>query len=293
MHALPYGSLAAAWKMRRPGFCALKAPAAHGPLIFPPAKGHSVPHGSGLAEQGDRGRGLDRIVTLATGRARLDDTTRHDSASSYFRRKRDKRLRALIESISAGRRAHILDLGGSVEYWRRVGVPFLRRHASRITVLNNVESELRLGAGDEDLFETAVGDACDLTAFRDGEADLVHSNSVVEHVGDWRRMRAFADETRRVGRSYYVQTPNYWFPIDPHYYRAPLFHWMPRPWQASLLIAFPIAHVGRIANWHDAQNVIDGTRLVDRRSLATLFPDATISAERVLGWPKSLIAIRS
>ena len=37
-------------------------------------------------------------------------------------------------------------------------------------------------------------------------------------------MRAFAAETKRLADNYYIQTPYFWFPIDPHYYRIPLFH---------------------------------------------------------------------
>ncbi|MGH6966398.1 MAG: class I SAM-dependent methyltransferase, partial [Phenylobacterium sp.] len=140
----------------------------------------------------------------------------------------------------------ILDLGGTVEYWHRVGIEFLRNASVHVTVLNYVASEAQRGdASDQTMFATAVGDACDLAQFADGSFDLVHSNSVVEHVGNWSRMKSFAAETRRVGRSYYVQTPYFWFPIDPHYYGAPMIHWMPRPWQARILKAFPVAHCGR------------------------------------------------
>jgi 2-polyprenyl-3-methyl-5-hydroxy-6-metoxy-1,4-benzoquinol methylase len=222
---------------------------------------------------------------------RLDDTEREGSLSTYFRKRRDVRLRNVIERLARPGGLRILDLGGSVAYWRRVGVDFLRTHGATVTVLNQLASELKEGGDDADLFATLVGDACELD-FGDASFDLVHSNSVIEHVGDWARMKRFAAETRRVGRSYYVQTPNYWFPVDPHYYRAPMIHWMPRPLQAGLLARFPIAYAGALGSIDAAHEVIDGTRLLDRRQFVALFPDAEIAIERVAGLAKSLIAVR-
>jgi len=62
--------------------------------------------------------------------------------------------------------------------------------------------------------------------FSDGEFDLVYCSSVVEHVPPAER-EAFAAEIRRVGRSWYVQTPAYSFPIEPHSLLAGA-HWLPR-----------------------------------------------------------------
>lgn len=183
-------------------------------------------------------------------------------------------------------------MGGSVQYWRRVGLDFLRESRVKVTVLNIVETELKLGPSEPDLFVARVGDGCDLSDMADGQFDLVHSNSVIEHVGNWARMKQFAAETRRVGRSYYVQTPYYWFPVDPHYYRFPMIHWLPRPLQARLLTRFPIASAGRVRSLDAALRVLDGTQLLDRRQLEIAFPDATLVRERVAGLTKSLIAIR-
>ena len=233
--------------------------------------------------------GADGVHLVKT----LADTGRNDSLSSRFRARRDVRLRALISDIAARNgQVRILDLGGSVEYWRRVGLDFLREQRAHVTVLNYVAAELKADDCDETLFATAVGDACDLAAFGDGSFDLTHSNSVIEHVGDWKRMKQFASEARRVGRAYYIQTPYFWFPVDPHYYRFPFIHWLPRPLQATLLNRLPLAHVGRIDTIDSAFEVLDGTQLIDARQFRAAFPDAELLRERVLGLTKSLIAVR-
>ncbi len=58
-------------------------------------------------------------------------------------------------------------------------------------------------------------DAAEGLPFADGEFDLVYCSSVIEHVPRARRA-AFAAELRRVGRGWFVQTPAWSFPIEPH-----------------------------------------------------------------------------
>mgnify|MGYP001432943852 CR=1 FL=1 len=61
--------------------------------------------------------------------------------------------------------------------------------------------------------------------FAEDEFDLVYCSSVIEHVPPLRR-RAFAAEIRRVGRGWFVQTPAFSFPLEPHAL-LPAAHWMP------------------------------------------------------------------
>jgi SAM-dependent methyltransferase len=61
--------------------------------------------------------------------------------------------------------------------------------------------------------------------FSADEFDLVYCSSVIEHVPPPRRA-AFAAEVRRVGRGWFVQTPAYSFPLEPHSL-LPFAHWLP------------------------------------------------------------------
>ena len=61
--------------------------------------------------------------------------------------------------------------------------------------------------------------------FADGEFDLVYCSSVIEHVPAEQRA-PFAAEIRRVGRGWFVQTPAYSFPIEPHSL-LPGAQWLP------------------------------------------------------------------
>lgn len=68
-------------------------------------------------------------------------------------------------------------------------------------------------------------DAADGLPFSDEQFELVYCSSVIEHVPPERRA-AFASEIRRVGRGWFVQTPAWSFPIEPHSL-LPAAHWLP------------------------------------------------------------------
>jgi len=70
-----------------------------------------------------------------------------------------------------------------------------------------------------------VADATEALPFADGEFDLAYSSSVIEHVPPERRA-TFAQELRRVARGWFVQTPAWSFPIEPHSL-LPGAHWLP------------------------------------------------------------------
>ena len=113
--------------------------------------------------------------------------------------------------------------------------------------------------------------------FADGEFDVAYSNSVVEHLPADER-DAYAREVRRVGRRWFVQTPNRGFPVEPHAL-LPFVHWLPRP-------------LGR-ALWRlgVSGDPYDEVRLLGARELRRLFPDAEIVRERAGPLTKSLVAV--
>jgi SAM-dependent methyltransferase len=70
-----------------------------------------------------------------------------------------------------------------------------------------------------------LADAAEHLPFEDGEFDLAYSSSVVEHIRPERRA-AFAAELKRVARGWFVQTPAFSFPVEPHAL-LPFAHWLP------------------------------------------------------------------
>jgi hypothetical protein len=211
---------------------------------------------------------------------------------SFTSRIRRRRLGPLTRLIEACRRRHgrvrILDLGGTEEYWGLLPETFLDANGVEVTLLN-VPGAVPPPAGGR--FRFVEGDACHLPEYPDGAFHIVHSNSVIEHVGDWRRMVSFAREVRRLAPSYFVQTPNFWFPIEPHW-MMPVFHWLPAPVRVRMFMRFSLGHAKRCDTVDEAIQLVEHARLLDRRMFTYLFPDAEHITERLLGMSKSLLAVR-
>ena len=138
-----------------------------------------------------------------------------------FRQKRFHRVKQLIDRVLEERGAcRILDVGGEAVYWNIAG-DYLRERNVHITLLN-----LRPSDTPSAQYSSVRGDATRLGHLPDMSFDLVHSNSVIEHVGSWKAMTAMAGHVRRLAPRYFVQTPDFWFPFEPHV-RLPVFHWLP------------------------------------------------------------------
>jgi hypothetical protein len=119
-------------------------------------------------------------------------------------------------------------------------------------------------------------DATRRLPFEDGAFDLAYSSSVVEHVEPAHRA-AFAREVKRVARGWFVQTPAFSFPIEPHAL-LPFAHWLPPA------LRRPYWRLGAAGAWEDIA-------LLRRAELADLFGEP-ILAERFGGLVKSWIAVR-
>jgi hypothetical protein len=110
-------------------------------------------------------------------------------------------------------------------------------------------------------------------------------------VGRWEDMKMMAAEVKRLAPSYFVQTPYFWFPIEPHF-RSAFFHWLPESLRVKLLMSFQHGFVGKAETVDEAIVRIQGSVLLDRKMLSSLFPDSEIIFEWFYGLPKSLMAIR-
>jgi SAM-dependent methyltransferase len=120
-------------------------------------------------------------------------------------------------------------------------------------------------------------DATVAIPFGDGEFDLVYCSSVIEHVPRERRA-ALAAEIKRGGRGFFVQTPAWEFPIEPHSL-LPAAHWLPASARR------PYWRLGADAAWQEIE-------LLRRREIEALFGVPAL-AERVGPFVKSWVCLRA
>ena len=210
----------------------------------------------------------------------------HWGAQTGYRAKRLARFVSLADEILQEKgEVRILDMGGNRDYWLDLE-PVWKGRNFKFTLVNLQPERL-----DDARFEAHQGDCRAMPQYADNEFDIVHSNSVLEHVGKWADMRAFAGEIRRLAPRYFVQTPNYWFPMEPHF-RSLFFHWLPEPMRVAKALRRPLGAFPKAPTVDDAQRFIEDSNLLDARRFMHLFPDAKLERERAYGFTKSLIAVR-
>jgi hypothetical protein len=198
------------------------------------------------------------------------------SAARVVQARTRRRRMALFERvIDLPPSARVLDLGGTPSLWAYVKQPLA------VTILNLP------GNADESVathhkVTFFYGDACETLPWADRAFDVVFSDSVIEHVGPEDRQAAFAENIKRLGRSYYVQTPAPWFPIEAH-------TGMPFWWFYPELVRRRI-----LAHWRETlpawADSMAGTRVLTRRRMRELFPGAELQTETLAGIPKSYTA---
>lgn len=206
---------------------------------------------------------------------------------SVFRVRRMRRLCRAIAPLTAQRqdRFRIVDLGGTAEHWLSVR-DIWRPLPVSITIVNRIPQTT-----DNEALSFTVGDVRDLSALSSKSFDLVYSNSVIEHVGEWEDMQKMAAEVERLADRHHIQTPNFWFPVDPHY-RSLMFHWMPDNVKARMLMRRGRGHHPQQPDYLAAFQDLRSVRMLDSSMMSVLFPRSTIRRERFLGMTKSLIAER-
>ena len=196
-------------------------------------------------------------------------------------------LPMILEVFREKGEVEIIDVGGTRAYWNIIPVDLLRAQNVKITIVNFPDTEMIF---DDPLFSFVAGDGRDLSNFDDNAFDIAHSNSVLEHVGNWEDMRRFAGEIARVGRKYFVQTPSFWFPIEPHC-MTPFFHWLPISIRIQLVLRFELGNWKKATNLSEAKRIVESAQLLTIKKMRAIFSDAIIHTEWLL-FPKSHIAIR-
>ncbi len=199
---------------------------------------------------------------------------------------RKKRLKKLLKILPKKDLIKILDVGGTAYFWDTLKFPEEESNI-QIILLNITEQK-----SNNSKIKSVIGDARDLSRFTNKEFDLVFSNSVIEHLNTFEDQKNMADEIRRVGKRYFVQTPNKLFPIEQHFF-FPFFQFFPIKIQIWILTHLNLLWWKKIKSKEEAIDLISEIRLLSKKDMKILFPDSNIITERFLFLPKSIIAVKN
>ena len=209
------------------------------------------------------------------------------SRLSYVSRVR--RLKLFYEVTRPSEQMRILDVGGEVNPDASRGLQLVDSYPwkKNVSVINLSARHIEKIKETYPEVDARVGDACVLP-WPDGYFDVVYSNAVIEHVGDLNRQKKMAAEIMRVGKQWFVSTPNRWYPFEFHL-RLPLVTWLPRHgylWVGSFI---RYSHVRK--KYIVPAKRVTGIRLMTARKLKVCFPGSRIVKQRITFMAETLIAI--
>jgi ubiquinone/menaquinone biosynthesis C-methylase UbiE len=210
-----------------------------------------------------------------------------DQQDSAFRRvlknlshkSRTKKFELLKQVFSARPQDRVLDVGASGEVFLQYSLEDVYPYPKRIVAGGYEASEVIAARRHYPDPQYVQVDGCSLP-FPDKSFDLVFSNAVIEHILGPSRQEQFAKEVMRVGKSWFVTTPNYWYPFETHHH-LPFFQFLPRPIQMEY---------NRLLGTHIPKGTVQELGLLSARQLQRLFPTSQIAKVRVTVWPETLVA---
>jgi len=209
---------------------------------------------------------------------KANDYSNPSYIGSRFRKKRfqffEEKIKKMEKPIT------ILDIGGTAGFW--INESYHKRDDIMITVLNLRAEERRYPN-----IKVVEGDACDLSMYEDNAFDIAFSNSLIEHLYTKESQVKMANEAMRVGRYHFIQTPNRYFPIEPHF-KFPFFQFLPKAIKVFLQTRTSLINGVRYDREY-AENIVEEIRLLSRKEMQELFPKSSLYVERFLGLAKSFV----
>ncbi len=215
------------------------------------------------------------------------------------RRAREKRAATFRRNFKLDETTRVLDIGS--ENGENINLVLNgTKVKSENVFIADIEAEA-LNSGREKFgYQTVLLDESGVLPFEENAFDLIYCSSVIEHVtvpkekvwdtiseldfkqAAWANQQLLANEIRRVGQQYFVQTPARSFPVESHSW-LPMVAFLPRP---------ALIKTMRVANKFWIKRTAPDFNLLDAREMAELFPDAEIVLEKKFGLVKSIMAMK-
>lgn len=209
------------------------------------------------------------------------DQTKKNSVSALQRKKRYGFFTEYCRGLKKPLR--ILDIGGSDYYWRCLG--FTGDDNYKIMIINTENQK----TDEFTNISFQKRDARDLNFISDGEYDLVFSNSMIEHLKSYDEQKKLAGEIQRTGKKYFIQTPDYYFPLEPHFL-FPFFQFLSVEMKTKLITKYSLGWFEKQTDADKAKQLAESVRLLKEKELREIFPGCKIYRERYFGLSKSLTA---
>jgi hypothetical protein len=200
-----------------------------------------------------------------------------------FRISRARKIKRIFPDIDD---RTIVDIGGSLHYWRHVKSEIQPKQITIYNIaLDNQFDAANVGDVPGNIC-ASVYDGKHIPA-SDKQIDLLICNSVIEHVPPSERA-GLASEIARVARNYVIQTPAKAFPLEPHFI-MPFLHWLPRRIGRAVVKFSPFGLIHRDSAM--TQSFYDEVNILTANEFRALFPEGEFLVERFLFIPKSYLII--
>ena len=214
--------------------------------------------------------------------------------SQKARARRGELFRKLLQPTENDK---ILDLGGGDGSHIASILPFRQN-----VTIADIDTKALKQAKERFGFQTVRIPESGQLPFPDQYFDIVFCSSVIEHVTvpkaeiylcrngrefarrAFESQRQFAEEIRRLGKRYFVQTPHRYFLVESHTWLPLPVTLLPRPFLLRLIPFLNRFWIKRTQpDWH----------LLTPNMMKHLFPEAQIWIERWYGFPKSIVAFKN
>jgi ubiquinone/menaquinone biosynthesis C-methylase UbiE len=210
------------------------------------------------------------------------------SKLSEISRKRKTEL--FYEIIKPNKDMSVLDIGAQVSGSASDNPNFIDQYKwkDKVTALNIMDKHIALIKEKYPQVNVVVGDACSLP-WPDKHFDIVYSNAVVEHLPNYEMQTKMASEIMRVGKSWFITTPNRWYPFEFHM-RLPFVTWIPFDWYRHFSRIVRYNHIKNKYTWFN--NSSADLSLLSSSRLKKCFKGSKIIKLQITFMAETLIVIK-
>lgn len=217
-------------------------------------------------------------------------TSLKNRVRQYTHSKRERLFRELL--AGRARPLKIIDLGGTAAFWKEWGIDDKDR--IEITLINNHHIDKTNMRTDDALsfIKQEIRDARDVSESEFARFDLIFSNSFLEHLESADAQEQICKKIEASGRDYFVQVPNKYSLIEPHFPHplVPFFALYPKPLQAWLLTKHHFGSGSREPTYESAKERLKYSHPLGIKDVRRLLPSATVIKEYTFGVPLSIVA---